>query len=110
MKEGKIPFEREVLSTEDHVNEYLLTTLRTQWGSDLVKLKQEYGYDVLGQHGVLINDLLAYSRLGRREMRLTAPASASVIRSAQSRRDDPEHHRWRKEPAAESYDQLRQPE
>lgn len=59
MKEGKIPFEREVLSTEDHVNEYLLTTLRTQWGSDLERLKQEYGYDVLGQHGVLINDLLA---------------------------------------------------
>ncbi|MBT1699832.1 radical SAM family heme chaperone HemW [Fulvivirgaceae bacterium PWU4] len=59
MKEGRIPFEREVLSTEDHVNEYLLTTLRTQWGSDLEKLKQEYGYDVLGQHGGLINDLLA---------------------------------------------------
>lgn len=58
MKEGKIPFEREVLSTEDHVNEYLLTTLRTQWGSDLEKLKQEYGYDVQAQHSILIDDLL----------------------------------------------------
>lgn len=34
---GKIPFEREVLTVEDRINEYLLTGLRTSWGCDLEK-------------------------------------------------------------------------
>lgn len=36
---GEIPAETEHLSERDRVNEYLLTSLRTQWGCDLVKLK-----------------------------------------------------------------------
>jgi oxygen-independent coproporphyrinogen III oxidase len=59
LKEGKIPFQLEMLSAEDHINEYLLTTLRTHWGSNLEKLKLEYGYDVLQQHDALITNLLA---------------------------------------------------
>jgi oxygen-independent coproporphyrinogen III oxidase len=58
LREGKIPFELEMLSAEDHVNEYLLTTLRTQWGSDLQKLKQEFNYDIQTIHQQLINRLL----------------------------------------------------
>lgn len=57
LKEGKIPFDLEVLSTHDHVNEYLLTTLRTQWGTDLQFLKQEYGYDVPMMHANFISRL-----------------------------------------------------
>jgi oxygen-independent coproporphyrinogen-3 oxidase len=58
LREDKIPFEREVLSEQDHVNEYLLTTLRTRWGTDLQKLKQEYHYDIQITHPEFINDLL----------------------------------------------------
>jgi oxygen-independent coproporphyrinogen-3 oxidase len=58
LRENKIPFEREVLSVQDHVNEYLLTTLRTQWGTHLQKLIQEFHYDILIEHPEFINNLL----------------------------------------------------
>lgn len=41
-----VPFEKEILSQADKINEYILTTLRTQWGTDLQKLQSKYGYDL----------------------------------------------------------------
>jgi oxygen-independent coproporphyrinogen-3 oxidase len=32
------------------INEYILTTLRTQWGTDLKKIKQDFGYDLLNKN------------------------------------------------------------
>jgi oxygen-independent coproporphyrinogen III oxidase len=46
IREGRIPFELDDLTREDHVNEYLLTTLRTEWGCDLRFLKERYDYDI----------------------------------------------------------------
>jgi oxygen-independent coproporphyrinogen III oxidase len=59
---GRIPFELESLSIDDHVNEYLLTTLRTKWGSDLQFLKSKYGVDILGLKSAYI-DLLIQQQL-----------------------------------------------
>jgi oxygen-independent coproporphyrinogen-3 oxidase len=53
-----VPFEIEILSFEDRVNEYLLTTLRTHWGCNLHRLKEIFNYDVLTVHRVLIMNLL----------------------------------------------------
>jgi len=47
LKNDVVPFEREELSQENMINEYILTTLRTQWGTDLKKIKQDFGYDLL---------------------------------------------------------------
>lgn len=58
LKEGNVPFALEVLSAYDHVNEYLMTTLRTKWGCNLQKLKQEFQYNVLSVHESLISRLL----------------------------------------------------
>jgi oxygen-independent coproporphyrinogen-3 oxidase len=41
-----VPFEKEILSQADKINEYILTTLRTHWGTDLQKLRSQYGYDL----------------------------------------------------------------
>jgi oxygen-independent coproporphyrinogen III oxidase len=57
LKEGKIPFEKEELSLEDHANEFLLTRLRTAWGVDLEKMKQRFHYDVVATHGKFIEEL-----------------------------------------------------
>lgn len=38
LAEGKIPFEREVLTPAQHFNEYVMTSLRTMWGADLGKI------------------------------------------------------------------------
>ena len=53
-----LPFEMETLSHTDLVNEYLLTTLRTKWGSDLDKLSNEFKYDILSRHGTFIESLI----------------------------------------------------
>lgn len=58
LNEGKIPCTRETLSTEDKINDYLLTTLRTAWGADLAKLKASWSYDILATHRAYIHNLL----------------------------------------------------
>jgi len=42
LAESKVPFEMEQLSTAQQANEYLMTTLRTKWGSELGKLEKFY--------------------------------------------------------------------
>jgi len=42
----QVPFTLDRLSREDHINDYLLTTIRTKWGADLKKLSVEYNYDL----------------------------------------------------------------
>ncbi|MFN6947205.1 MAG: radical SAM family heme chaperone HemW [Cytophagaceae bacterium] len=44
IKENIIPGEKEVLSAQNILNEYLLTSLRTQWGTSIEKLVN-YGYN-----------------------------------------------------------------
>ncbi|MBN2762350.1 MAG: radical SAM family heme chaperone HemW [Bacteroidales bacterium] len=39
-------FEKEVLTLNDHLNEVLLTSLRTMWGVDLQKIRQTFGLSV----------------------------------------------------------------
>lgn len=41
--EGNIRFESEVLTSEDHLNEYIMTSLRTKEGIDLSYIKAKYG-------------------------------------------------------------------
>ncbi|HAC23942.1 MAG TPA: coproporphyrinogen III oxidase [Cytophagales bacterium] len=43
----EIPAEREILTRENQVNEYLFTGLRTRWGCSLQKLNETWGYDLL---------------------------------------------------------------
>jgi putative oxygen-independent coproporphyrinogen III oxidase len=39
----ELPFEREVLSPTQSFNEYIMTSLRTQWGCDLSLIEKQYG-------------------------------------------------------------------
>lgn len=36
-------YEKEILSTEDKFNEYVMTSLRTSWGCDIRKMETDYG-------------------------------------------------------------------
>ena len=42
IQNNKIPFEEEVLTPVQRLNEYMMTSLRTIWGCDLTKLKSEF--------------------------------------------------------------------
>jgi oxygen-independent coproporphyrinogen-3 oxidase len=61
LHEDKIPFTHEALTPEDVINDYLLTTLRTAWGTDLRKLRQEFQYDLQALHGPYLDTLCAES-------------------------------------------------
>jgi len=77
MEEGKIPFELEVLTPANKINEYIFTTLRTNRGCDLMKLNKDYRYNLpvkseiylrnLLEHklAVLDNDVLKLTRSGK---------------------------------------------
>ena len=71
LKNKVIPFEKEELSPEDLINEFILTTLRTEWGTDLKKIQQDFGYDLLNKNA----DYL--SRIFKNEM---AVLEGSVLR------------------------------
>lgn len=58
MQAEVIPFEKEVLSREDKINEYILTTLRTSWGTDVGFLKRTLAYDLVTENKAYISDLL----------------------------------------------------
>lgn len=53
-----IPVEKEILSRENKINEYILTSLRTSWGTDLEFLKRIHDYDLVEQNQQYINQLL----------------------------------------------------
>lgn len=44
--EGRVPFESEILKRADHINEYLLTSLRTTSGCDLERLRSDFDFDL----------------------------------------------------------------
>lgn len=58
LKDGKIPYEREVLSRADLINEYLLTTLRTSWGCNLKFLIDNFNYDLSVIHESYLKSLI----------------------------------------------------
>ncbi|WP_421977656.1 radical SAM family heme chaperone HemW [Roseivirga seohaensis] len=50
INDGIIPFEKIILTKEDQINEYILTSLRTKWGCDTEWLKQKHKVDLLKMH------------------------------------------------------------
>lgn len=73
VQQGIIPAEREVLSRENKINEYILTSLRTAWGTNLEYLTQQYGYNLSEQHAHYLSVLLEkeLATLNNNTLRLT---------------------------------------
>jgi oxygen-independent coproporphyrinogen III oxidase len=55
---GHIPATEEILTLNDKINDWILTTLRTAWGTDLKKLRGDYEYDLLKDHGGYVQKLI----------------------------------------------------
>lgn len=50
LQRGEIPFTREELTLADRANEYMMTSLRTQWGCNLTHLQSAFGVDLRNLH------------------------------------------------------------
>lgn len=58
IKNSEVPFQLEILSTENQINEYVFTTLRTMWGCNLELLKDEYQFDLISQNKIYVEKLI----------------------------------------------------
>jgi oxygen-independent coproporphyrinogen III oxidase len=58
LQQNLIPAAIEILSRENKINEYLLTTLRTSRGTDLTLLRDVYQYDLLNQENAYLSSLV----------------------------------------------------
>lgn len=47
LAEHALPYEEEILTPAQQLNEYIMTSLRTMWGTDLEKMEKEHGSDVV---------------------------------------------------------------
>ncbi|MDL5047654.1 hypothetical protein QQ054_16685 [Oscillatoria amoena NRMC-F 0135] len=57
--EGQLPAQKENLTREEQINERILTGLRTAWGLNALKLKEELDFDLLQKNELLVNNLIA---------------------------------------------------
>lgn len=57
IEKGTVPFEKEHLSKEDLINEYILTTLRTSAGCDMQFISERFDYRLADHHRDFLNKL-----------------------------------------------------
>lgn len=74
-----IPATVEILTVEDKVNDYLLTTLRTNWGTDLIKLKEDFNIDLLSLHRGYVQRLIDEHLAELKEMHLVLTKKGKMI-------------------------------
>lgn len=69
ISQNELPTEKEILSTTDRYNEYVMTGLRTMWGVSLEKVAQDFGIGyknyILIQSQKYINEQLLYIDNGK---------------------------------------------
>lgn len=58
ISEGKIPAEQETLSPTQQANEYIMTSLRTQWGCSLNVLQQKHGVNLYQDQAQYLQKLM----------------------------------------------------
>jgi oxygen-independent coproporphyrinogen III oxidase len=59
VQENRIPCEIEILTLENRVNDYIMTSLRTKWGCDLSKIQTMAGDKWQIENGEILNEYLA---------------------------------------------------
>jgi oxygen-independent coproporphyrinogen-3 oxidase len=58
LQRGVVPCTVEVLTSKDHINEYIMTSLRTQWGCDMAWLKAQYGHALAQTKSTYLEQLI----------------------------------------------------
>jgi len=79
IESNTVPFEREVLTRENRINEYLFTTLRTVWGCDLEKIKVNFEFDVFQENKAYLTTLQEKSLISLENNRLILTRSGKLL-------------------------------
>lgn len=70
LEDNDLNFEKEILTLENKANEYLMTSLRTTWGTDLTKIQDLSNSKFLSQNSTVINEYLAKNWIIKHESTL----------------------------------------
>ncbi len=76
---GSLPFVIENLNREDHINEEILTSLRTRWGLDTASLADRYQLDILEIKGPIIAKLTALGMIHTAGKTLTLSRKGQLL-------------------------------
>ena len=79
LERGEVPVTVEVLTARDRANEYLLTTLRTARGCDLIHLRDALGLDLAGTHPAYLATLTAQGWATIRQEVLTLTDAGKLL-------------------------------
>jgi oxygen-independent coproporphyrinogen-3 oxidase len=66
MEKSDVPFEKEMLSPTQKINEFILTRLRTSEGIDLSRLLRQYSFDIVKEKALEIRQLSHQGLIERR--------------------------------------------
>ena len=80
--EGKFLYEGEELTTTDHLNEYIMTSLRTSRGIDLGYIAERFGTKHVASIEQAAEPWLASKSLARHDNRLSIPATHFLVSDA----------------------------
>jgi oxygen-independent coproporphyrinogen-3 oxidase len=79
IESNQVPYEREVLTRENKINEYLFTTLRTVWGCDLEQIKVNFQFDVLRENKAYLTLLQEKNLASIENHRLTLTRTGKLL-------------------------------
>jgi oxygen-independent coproporphyrinogen III oxidase len=79
IQKGIVPFEREELTNENKINEYLITSLRTEWGCNLNYLIEQFGYDLATHNKPYLNQLVANSLINLSDNTITLTRAGKLL-------------------------------
>ncbi len=79
IEQGKVHFEKEVLSRANKINEYVLTTLRTAWGCNIDYLKNEFDHDLLQESTSVLHLFFANGLLEKRDQLLLLTPKGKLL-------------------------------
>lgn len=71
--------ETELLSTQDRINEYIMTSLRTMWGIDLRYVEQTFGADISAGMSLEAQTFLDTGQLQRSHNHLILTSSGKIV-------------------------------
>lgn len=76
---GELPFEIEPMEKSDSCNEYILTSLRTIWGTDLNYLKEKFGVDLLSRQETILLGLQKEDLIAITEDKITLSKKGKIL-------------------------------
>jgi oxygen-independent coproporphyrinogen-3 oxidase len=79
LAQDEIPAELDELQPHDQANEYIMTGLRTKWGIDLKKIRQEFGFDLYKENYAYLHQLQNEGKIRMQGQQLILTNSGKLL-------------------------------